>query len=184
MTTALDLWRQQKDDFFKRHPQSPIPLSQRAAFTGLTYYPANPALDLTLEAEEFSRKEQILMQTSTGDVRPYLRWGQVHFQVDGSPATLTIYYSEELDHFFLPFMDATSGSETYGAGRYLDPELVRPKSFHLDFNRAYFPFCAYNPAYSCPIPPQENRLKVRIEAGEKLPPEGQLSQDYPKHLGI
>jgi uncharacterized protein (DUF1684 family) len=107
------------------------------------------------------------MQTSTGDVRSYLRWGRVHFSVDDQPAELTLFYSPESGYFFLPFMDATSGQETYGAGRYLEPHMVDETRVQIDFNLAYSPFCAYNENYSCPIPPAENRLKVRIEAGEK-----------------
>ena len=160
-------YRQQKDDFFKQHPQSPLPPEARADFDGLTYYPFNEDLSLTLEAEEFEDKDEIEMQTSTGDLRPFLRWGRVRFDVDGQPAELTLYYSPTSGHFFLPFMDATTGDETYSAGRYLDPPMTDAQHFLIDFNMAYSPFCAYNENYSCPIPPAENRLKVRIEAGEK-----------------
>ena len=69
--------------------------------------------------------------------------------------------------FFLPFVDATAPDETYGAGRYLDIEPIGDGKFLIDFNYAYNPYCAYNDKWSCPIPPKENRLKVRIEAGEK-----------------
>jgi uncharacterized protein (DUF1684 family) len=76
-------------------------------------------------------------------------------------------YADGYGGYFLPFADATSPQETYGAGRYLEPEEVSPGILHVDFNLAYNPFCAYNERWSCPIPPHENRLKVRIEAGEK-----------------
>lgn len=168
MTKQIEQFRQQKDDFFKKHPQSPLPPETRASFTGLVYYAVDPNLAFTLTAEELDPKEEIQMQTSTGDLRRYQRWGQVHFVVDAQEAALTLYYSPELGHFFLPFMDATSGSETYGAGRYLDPQQLEDGVFVIDFNLAYAPFCAYNPNYSCPIPPSENRLKVPIRAGEKL----------------
>lgn len=160
-------FRQQKDDFFRSHPQSPLPPEQRKNFTGLTYFPPNEALALEIEAEEFPTKEEIQMQTSTGDLRTYERWGTLSFAVKGEPATLTLFYSPTHDSFFLPFTDATSGSETYGAGRYLDPEALDDNLFRVDFNLAYSPYCAYNDRYSCPIPPSENRLNVRIEAGEK-----------------
>ena len=167
MSNALQSHRQQKDQFLKQHPQSPIPQEKRGDFTGLNYYPHNAALDLQLEAEEFDYQDEIQMQTSTGDMRPYLRWGRVNFEVNGKAAALTLYFSPELGHFFLPFMDTTSGKDTYGAGRYLDIEQVADGVFQIDFNMAYSPFCAYNPLYSCPIPPPENRLSVAIEAGEK-----------------
>lgn len=169
MSESLAQLRQQKDDFFKRHPQSPIPANERANFSGLSYYPYNPDLSLELEAEIFSDQAEIMMQTTTGDLRPFLRWGRVNFEVEGQKAALTLYYNPQHDSFFLPFADATSGAETYGAGRYLDPERLDERTFEIDFNLAYHPYCAYNEAYSCPLPPSENRLSVAISAGERLP---------------
>jgi uncharacterized protein (DUF1684 family) len=78
---------------------------------------------------------------------------------------LTIFGED--DELFLPMRDATSGQETYGAGRYLEPELIAQGTVDVDFNYLYNPFCAYNPGYSCPLPPTENWLKVPIRAGEK-----------------
>ena len=75
----------------------------------------------------------------------------------------------ETGHLFLPFQDETSGRETYGAGRYLEVPVLEDGQLLLDFNYAYHPFCAYNPGYSCPIPPFENRLPVAIRAGERNP---------------
>jgi len=66
-------------------------------------------------------------------------------------------------------VDAGAGVETYPAGRYLEPERLDDGRFHVDFNQAYNPYCAYNDAWNCPITPAENRLKVAIRAGEKLP---------------
>jgi uncharacterized protein len=164
---ALNVLRQQKDAFFKQDPRSPIPAAERAAFQGLIYFDPRPELDLTLAAEEFTDKEMIEMQTTTGDLRDFLRWGRLHFEVDGQDAQLTLYYSPDSEYFFLPFKDPTNQNETYSGGRYLDPEQIGDNTFHLDFNLAYAPYCAYNAGYSCPIPPPENWLKVRIEAGEK-----------------
>lgn len=80
---------------------------------------------------------------------------------------LTLFAS---DHgFFLPFVDSLRGEETYGAGRYLEPEEGPDGRFHIDFNLAYNPYCAYNENWSCPLTPFENRLNVPIRAGEKLP---------------
>ena len=67
----------------------------------------------------------------------------------------------------MPFKDTTNGPETYGAGRYLDLEPLDAGTYDLDFNRAYAPFCAYSPSYSCPLPPRENWLTARITAGER-----------------
>jgi len=68
---------------------------------------------------------------------------------------------------FIPFKDATSGKETYGAARYLEIEETEVGIFLVDFNKAYNPYCAYSEAYSCPFPPRENWLEVAIKAGEK-----------------
>jgi uncharacterized protein len=159
--------RRQKDTFFKRHPQSPLSAEQQEKFESLQYYVYNPDLELIVTVEPFAEQKFVPIQTTTGDVRQYKRYGQFTFTVDGEEAQLTIY---EADYgFFLPFVDANAGTETYPAGRYLEPELLGDNRFSVDFNQAYNPYCAYSPEWSCPLTPSENRLKVAIRAGEKLP---------------
>lgn len=162
----LETYRERKDQFFKNDSHSPLTAEQRETFSGLNYYPENLDLRFEIEVELFEEQEQITMQTSTGDVQDYIRWGRIQFEVDGEPAELTVFLSV-LGGYFLPFMDATNGEETYGAGRYLEIDPQPGGQFLIDFNMAYNPYCAYNELWSCPIPPKENRLKVRIEAGEK-----------------
>jgi len=162
--TTLEELREQKDDFFKYDYQSPLGMAERRTFEGLHYYPENPALRLELELEKAPTPTPILLQTSTGEAREYMHIGQVRFNVGEQEATLQIYESDY--GYFLPFVDATAPSETYGGGRYLEPEQHNDRLL-VDFNLAYNPYCAYNERWSCPIPPAENRLKVRIEAGEK-----------------
>jgi uncharacterized protein (DUF1684 family) len=109
------------------------------------------------------------MQTSTGDTQVFLPAARASFAIDGKQHTITLYRGENsgpLD-YFVPFRDATSGRETYGAGRYLDVSADRFGRVVLDFNDAYNPYCAYNEQWSCPLPPAENWLTVPIEAGEK-----------------
>jgi uncharacterized protein (DUF1684 family) len=168
VTTELEHFRAQKDAFFKRHPQSPLTPEQQATFAGLRYFPENPELRLVLPIERFVEQDTIVMQTSTGDERVYTRYGRLHFTVDGQDVALTLYTDEHSGGFFLPFVDALRGRETYGAGRYLDPELLGGDQFLIDFNLAYNPYCAYNDDWSCPLTPVENWLKVPIRAGEKL----------------
>jgi uncharacterized protein (DUF1684 family) len=162
--SELDEFRREKDHFYKTERQSPLSPAQKRAFTGLKYFPENPDLALELEAEIFDDPQEVNMQTSTGDIQSYTRYGQVTFSVEGQPARLTLYRSE--DGFFLPFVDALAPHETYGAGRYLEPQLLAGNIFWIDFNYAYNPYCAYNENWSCPITPAENRLKVPIRAGE------------------
>jgi uncharacterized protein (DUF1684 family) len=163
--TQLDMFRAQKDEFFASHPESPLTPEQKQGFQGLNYFPENPDLRLEVAVEELAEQDEIQMQTTTGGVQDYIRYGKFKFQVDGQEAELTIYASQH--GFFLPFADSLAGTETYGAGRYLEPEHLGNGTFLVDFNLAYNPYCAYNEAWTCPITPFENRLKVPIRAGEK-----------------
>ncbi len=165
--SQLDQFRAQKDDFFKHDWQSPLTPDQRQTFAGLKYFPENPKLRIITPIEEYTDKATITMITSTGSVREYLKYGHFTFHVEDEAVTLQVYQDAEDGSFFLPFVDATAPEETYGAGRYLEIESIGDGKFLIDFNSAYNPYCAYNPNWSCPIPPKENRLKVRIEAGEK-----------------
>jgi uncharacterized protein (DUF1684 family) len=164
--TELDAFRAEKDEFFGSHPQSPLTREQKKDFHGLLYFPENDALRLEVKVEEFEDKPSFEMQTSTGDVQVYKKFGKFRFDVDGQETELTIYQSQH--GFFLPFVDILAGKETYPAGRYLDLEPLPGGHFVVDFNIAYNPYCAYNEMWSCPITPAENRLKVAIRAGEKL----------------
>jgi len=178
----LDSFRRDKDQFFKSNPGSPLTREQRAKFNGLVYYPYSPELALTLKPEVFAAKANVKMMTTTGDTRYYVRWGKVTFAVDGQTAELILFATPGSEEFFVPFMDSTTGTETYSAGRYLEAGLVDSDTVYLDFNMAYSPYCAYNEPeemakragrepkrWNCPIPPKENRLLVPIRAGEKAP---------------
>jgi uncharacterized protein (DUF1684 family) len=160
--------RRQKDAFFAGDSQSPLTIVQREGFKGLRYFPINPDLRFEIPLEPFENPELIQMQTSTGDVQEYQRLGRVRFTVNEREAQLTVFGNE--GGLFLPFADALAGKETYGAGRYLEPETLPSGKLLVDFNLAYNPYCAYNDTWSCPIPPAENRLSVPIPAGEKLFP--------------
>ena len=164
--TELEDFRAGKDDFFKSHPQSPLTREQKKDFKGLNYFAENDALRLEVQVEPLNDQKMMEMQTSTGGVQEYMRYGRFKFQVDGQAAELTIYQSE--NGFFLPFVDSLAGQETYPAGRYLEPEPLPGNRFLVDFNIAYNPYCAYNEMWSCPITPAENRIKVPVRAGEKL----------------
>jgi uncharacterized protein (DUF1684 family) len=164
--SELKSLRADKDRFFATDPQSPLSPEQKRDFHGLNYFPENPALRLVATVEEFQKKDQVQMQTTTGGVQPHTRFGRFKFTLDGQEAELTIYADPH--GFFLPFVDSLAGTETYGAGRYLEPEPLGKNKFLVDFNLAYNPYCAYNERWSCPITPRENRLKVPVRAGEKI----------------
>ena len=165
--TELEAFRQEKDQAFASDAQSPLTAEQKAAFTGLHYFPENPTLRLELPVEIYAQPEAVEVPASKGDVRHFTRFGRVRFVVEGQPVELTIF-SAEGDYFFLPFTDALAGVDTYPAGRYLEPEPLVGGRFRIDFNYAYNPYCAYNDRWSCPLTPAENRLKVAIRAGEKI----------------
>jgi hypothetical protein len=164
--------REAKDDYFGRNPHSPIPQAERADFDGLSYYDVDPAFRFELPLHRHDDPETVTVGTSTGGERDYLEWGEFHFEVDGEPVTIQAYKADvEEDRLWVPFRDATSGEETYGAGRYLDLEVDEHRrsdgTWVLDFNQAYNPTCAYSDMYECPLPPTENWLDVAVEAGEK-----------------
>jgi uncharacterized protein (DUF1684 family) len=159
-------YRKEKDNFFKYHDGSPIPREQRDDFNGLSYYPENPDMRFEVEVIPFKDQVPVKIQTSTGDISEYIRFGRFMFEVEHEEAELTLYTSAD-GETFLPFIDTTSPDETYGAGRYLELEHISENTYLVDFNLAYNPWCAYSPFFSCPLPPIENRLKVPIRAGEK-----------------
>ena len=164
--TQLSEFRRQKDRFFALNSQSPLSPDQKRAFRGLNYFPKNAELRMEVQVEPFPQKDIIQMQTSTGGVQRYTRYGKFKFVVEGQLVELTIYASQ--NGFFLPFVDSLAGTETYSAGRYLEPEHLGGNRFLVDFNLAYNPYCAYNDQWTCPLTPAENRLPVPIRAGEKL----------------
>jgi len=164
--TDLDDMRREKDAYFKDDPHGPLTREQQRAFTGLAYFAENAALRLEVTVTPFEPEAVVKMQTSTGDTQTYRRHGRFEFTVDGQPAALTIYAGEH--GYFLPFADALAGGETYGAGRYLEPEPLGQGRFLVDFNLAYNPYCAYNDKWSCPLTPAENRLTVAVRAGERV----------------
>src|SRR5512139_2785923 len=111
---TLQTFRLEKDAFLVNNPHSPLTRQQRKDFRGLAYFPENPALRLEVEVERFPEPQEIQIQSSTGDVLTYTRFGKFRFTVEGQQAELTIYDSGQ--GYFLPFVDALAGEETYPAG--------------------------------------------------------------------
>jgi uncharacterized protein len=164
--------RDGKDDYFRHAPDSPIPLSERASFGGLSYYPVDVGMRfefLKLGPIPEGLETETQVQTSDGATRSGNRVGTLRFTIGGAEHELVglrLAGAAE-GSLFVPFKDATNGAGSYGAGRYLDLMAQDDGTYDLDFNLAYAPFCAYSPAYSCPLPPRENWLTIPIEAGER-----------------
>jgi uncharacterized protein (DUF1684 family) len=170
---AVQAFRTDKDEFFRTSPGSPIPEAERAAFTGLPYFAVDETLafdGLKLEPYAGSEPTSFTIPTSDGKLRPADRAGTFHFTVGGAPGALTAYtFQNGRDgSVFVPFLDGTTGKESYGAGRYLDIDPTDDGTYTIDFNLAYHPSCVYDIRFSCPLTPAENRLPIRIEAGERL----------------
>lgn len=183
--TALERHRERKDQFLAEHAHSPLPPDHQERFEGLAYFEPDPDLRFELELDEHDEQESVTVETTTEGERQYLRWGEFRFAADGTEQTLQAYRADpDEDRLWVPFRDATSGDETYGAGRYLDLEADEHRTadgeWVLDFNLAYNPYCAYSEAYECPLIPMENWLEVPIEAGEKVyePPAGATSHAH------
>jgi uncharacterized protein (DUF1684 family) len=168
--------RRQIDLFMETSPDSPFPAEQRSTFQGLSYFPPDPAYRVTARLALIAGQEEVLIPTSDGTVRRYLRYAWAEFDLQGTRQRLLLLKDRDArvsNRLFLAFQDRTSGKETYGGGRYIDLYQQRRGEITIDFNLAYNPYCVYNYTYSCPLPPEGNRLELPIPAGEKLYPSAQ-----------
>jgi uncharacterized protein (DUF1684 family) len=172
---AWSRWRDVRDELFRMHPQSPLPAAERASFSGVPYFDYDPALRVLADIEP-AEPERREIATSGEQPYAFTRFARARFELEDEPHTLELYWLEGYGGgVFLSFADATSGRETYGAGRYLldtvkgsdlgedDGRLV------LDFNFAYNPSCSYDPRWVCPLAPPGNRLRVPVRGGERHP---------------
>ena len=169
-------WRAEKDAFMRGSAESPVPAERRGTFPPLSYYRISEAWRVPAALTPVSSTDVLELPTSTGLRRQMRRVGTLQFSLNGQPLTLTAFNdanAADLSRLFVPFGDLTNGGETYTGGRYLELDRTGTGIYDLDFNRTYLPFCVYNPEYDCPLPPRENRLQVRVEAGERMPGGGQ-----------
>jgi len=172
-------FREEREDLFRRHPESPLSEETLIHSGGPRYYDYDPTLRYALPVDYGVEPEVTEVHLQEDGLMRLVRFGKVLFQVNDSEQTLSLYWvSGYGGGILLPFRDATCGAETYGGGRYMldtikhadlgseDGRLV------VDFNFAYNPSCAYDPRWSCPLAPAENHLPVEIRAGEKSYPAG------------
>lgn len=174
---AKDLvdWRASKDESFRLDPDSPLPPDRRAAFRGLEYWDPDPRYYLVGFVTPIDPPEPSTIVTTGGVERPCEKVGRISFRLPGGEGTLVVYRlldQERLEGgagLFLPFMDGTTGTSTYAAGRYVELDGPEAGPYVVDFNRAYNPLCAYGSPerYRCPATPRENRLPFGVEAGER-----------------
>ncbi len=165
--------RADKDEMLRTSPDSPVPADKRAQILPLAYFPPDESYVAPASLTPLGPAEQqtVQMPTSTGATRAMRRVGTLRFMLKGRPLKLTAFVEADqadTDRLFVPFTDATTGTETYHAGRYLELERSPTGIYQVDFNRAFNPYCAYNPTYDCPFPPAENKLTIPIRAGERI----------------
>lgn len=184
---AWTRWRDVRDELFRTHPHSPVPASERASFRA-RHWPYDPALRFTTAVldEPGAAEHGVRISTlpgmtlqlpmSVGEALDFRRIGWVEVPFRGGSRRLAIYWmAGYAGGLFLPFRDTTNGEATYAAGRYLldtaksaDLGAEADGRLILDFNFAFHPSCAFDPVWSCPLAPPENRLDITVEAGERL----------------
>jgi len=166
--TRLAADRAAKDAAFAAS-DDPIPSAKHGEFLPLAYFPIDPEFNVPAELKRIDDPTIVEMPTSTGTNRKMRRVGTLQFTVKGQPLSMTAFLEVgETSSLFVAFSDLTSGTETYAAGRFLDINRNATGIYELDFNRAFHPYCYYNPTYECPYPPRENRLKIPIRVGERV----------------
>ena len=166
--------RTDKDLEYRTDPKSPLPEEARAGFEGLNYFPPDSTYRVYASFTRYDNPLHFLMKTTTDRLPEYNLYGKATFVLNGLEMSLNVYQNIELlkkpgyqDYLFIPFNDPTNDIESYGGGRFIDGQNNSSDTLVIDFNLAYNPYCAYNHKYSCPIPPKENTLPMRIEAGER-----------------
>jgi len=170
----LEEYREEVSHYYLTHFNwrgAPMP----EGFEGPRYFPIDEQWrkDAKLDRDAPGTGMHVQLQTSVGDLRDFHVYGVFVFEQAGGEQRLAAYRmvpeDPDNDELFVPFKDATTGKQSYGAGRYLDVPRHDGDDYVLDFNSAYNPSCAYSPSYSCPYPPPQNTLKVPVEAGEMAP---------------
>jgi uncharacterized protein (DUF1684 family) len=184
---ALELWRATRERLYRDHPQSPVPVAERAAFRA-RHFDHDPSLRFEVVVEPHDDAGDphlegplsglaLALPVSVGGTMSFRPIGHVTVPFAPGERRLGLFWmAGYAGGLFLPFRDATNGRETYGAGRYvLDAAKAAdlgagatPGSLILDFNFAFQPSCAFDPQWACPLAPPENRLDIEIRAGERI----------------
>ena len=171
---AWERWRAVRDELLRTHPQSPLPEAARYCYPGVPFFDYDPAYRVRAKVEP-APAEETLVGSSGDEAIAFERIARARFELLGQERVLELYWLVAYGGgLFVPFRDGTSGTATYGGGRYLLDTVkgsdlgVEAGRLVLDFNFAYNPSCSYDPHWICPLSPPANRLPVRIEAGEQM----------------
>lgn len=171
----IKAWQQELNEEYLDPDHSPLSKKDREAFEGHQFYPIQEKYRVTARFEPTPDSKPFPLATSKGTSKVYKRIGILHFQLDGEDYTLEAYVQQQRfkllgqpTFVFLPLVDATTGEETYGAGRYMHYEgIPEGTEWVIDFNKLYNPYCAYSDNYECPKVPEANYLPIKVEAGIK-----------------
>jgi hypothetical protein len=166
----LEEERVMKDQFMGRHPESPFVAESVGGFHGLHYFPIDEGYRVKARLERIASPTEAYLRTNRDGQATMRHVGDLVFTLEGRTLRLQVFHAGDGVGLsvFVPFRDGTSGTESYGPGRYLTLELNENDDYELDFNRAFNPYCAYTDAYECGFPPAENDLPVPVRAGEKV----------------
>jgi uncharacterized protein (DUF1684 family) len=171
---AVEKFQKEINSEYADAKTSPLTAADLALFKSLDFYPINEKFFVTATFVRTEKEKPFGMKTSTERTPTYVKYGELHFIIDGQPLKLNVYKNIELskkkefkDYLFLPFSDLTSGNESYIGGKYIDLKIPKGNTIVIDFNTSYNPYCAYNHKYSCPRVPLENDLNIAISAGVK-----------------
>jgi uncharacterized protein len=143
--------------------------STRLNFAGIEHFPVDPKWRVVAKLERYEPPKPIDLGYETGSKEGYQSPGAAVFQIDGVPCRVDPVFDTDVGRLYLVFWDPTARDSTYGAGRFLYAPLPEGDRVLLDFNQAFSPPCAFTPYAACPLAPAQNRLPVRVEAGEKAP---------------
>ncbi len=168
------LFQEELNKEFASEEKSPLAPKDFERFKTLDFFEINTSFSIMAKFIRTPYETPFIMKTTTGREPLYVKYGEAHFSLQEEKYILNIYQNQGLktqpeyeDYLFLPFTDLTNGESSYAGGRFIDLRIPEGDSILIDFNTAYNPYCAYNDRYSCPIPPEENHLDIKVAVGVK-----------------
>lgn len=166
----------EQDQHYINKKTTPLPRKERRNFQGHEFYEIDLSYIVEAKFNKIEEEDTVELMSSSGNIKYYRPYATLTFEIAGEDCELTAFQSMRLreveeykNYLLLPFRDATSGSTSYGGGRYLDLEIPTTNTITLNFNLAYNPYCAYTSGYNCTVPPKENTLSVAVKSGLKAP---------------
>ncbi len=168
----LKVFREARERNFKFGEDSPIPDDKKAFFSKLNYFEANMSYKVPAKIELTNEEDYFIITTTQKEERKFLKYAALSFTLNNKKHKIYIYRALDRPfngEYFVPFTDNSNSISTYAGGRYLNIQIDEQNlKAVIDFNKAYNPFCIYDPEFSCPIPPKENHINTEVLAGEKI----------------